>query len=557
MADVEKLKTLIVTDTSGKAKALKKFLPKSYLIISTDGFLKDLPKTKIGVDENFEPKYITVRGKGDVLQELKRESLKARKVYFAMEPDGEGEFLANQCCELFGVNEKSRCRLVIDEMTKVAVKNAFDNARAIDQNLVDAFQAKKIIDKVVSHRIGEYLACKIYRGVKVGRFRAMLLQLVKNSAEKNLRGDFEIAKKFTPEVLQELALQNLNFSSTRTRIVLEQLYEGLSFDKKDFAGLIKYPRGEEIFLSSEKRTPDSVKEFLTKNQFELYDLIYKKITGADFENKFALDEFCNEKSLMATLDGLKIDWANVYSVGINSLIRRGYVARVEGIFEVTDLGEQVLNAVEKFLADVFSVESYKKITAKLSEVRAGKAEKISVIKNYLADFEKVFAEVWAELGDNPQPKEEPAVESDEVCEKCGRKMLIKRGRFGRFLACSGYPECKNTKPLMDYLPQKCPKCGGRLTRRIFKGGRIYFSCENFATCDFGSWDEPQEKPCKVCGSTMFAHRFKDRAPMFYCGNENCETRQGHPMNKILADTKKRYEEKKLRREKSKKASATE
>ena len=134
-------------------------------------------------------------------------------------------------------------------------------------------------------------------------------------------------------------------------------------------------------------------------------------------------------------------------------------------------------------------------------------------------------------------------------------MLIKRGRFGRFLACSGYPECKNAKPLMDYLPQKCPKCGGRLTKRTFKGGRIYFGCENFATCDFGTWDEPQEKNCKVCGSTMFAHRFKDRAPMFYCGNENCSTRENHPMNKIIAESKKRYEEKKLRREKNKKVSA--
>ena len=552
MADTEKLKTLIVTDTSGKAKALKKFLPKSYLIISTDGFLKDLPKSKIGVDENFSPNYITVRGKGEILQELKRTSLKARKVFFAMNMDGEGEFLANQCCELFGVNEKSRCRLVLDELTKDAVKKSFDTARAIDQNLVDAFQAKKIIDKVISHKIGEYLSCKIYRGVKVGRFRAMLLRLIKNSSEKSLSGDFEIAKKFTPEVLQELALQNLKFSSTKTRIVLEELYEGLQFDKKDFAGLIKFPCGEEIFLSSEKRTPDSVKEFLNKNQFELYNLIYKKITGADFENKFDLNGACDEKSLMASLDDLKIDWAQVYSVGVNSLIKRGYVSKVEGIFKVTELGEQVLNALEKFFADVFSVETYKKITEKIAEVRAGKAEKISVIKNYLADFEKIFAEVWAELGENPQPKDEPVIESDEVCEKCGRKMLIKRGRFGRFLACSGYPECKTTKPLMDYLPQKCPKCGGRLTKRTFKVGRIYFGCENFSTCDFGTWDEPQDKPCKICGSTMFAHRFKDRAPMFYCGNENCETRQGHPMNKILADTKKRYEEKKLRREKNKK-----
>ena len=552
MAETEKLKTLIVTDTSGKAKALKKFLPKSYLVISTDGFLKNLPKSKIGVDENFSPNYITVRGKGEILQELKRISLKARKVFFAMNADGEGEFLANQCCELFGVNEKSRCRLVIDEMTKTAVKNALNEARAVNQNLVAAFQAKQIIDKVISHKIGEYLSCKIYRGVKVGRFRAMLLRYVKLVSTAGLDGEFKFEKKFTPEVLQELALQNLKFSATKTQIVLEQLYEGLQFDKKDFAGLIKFPRGEEICLSSEKRTPDSVKEFLNKNQFELYDLIYRKITGGNFENQFELDGVCSEKSLMATLETMQLNWANVYSVGINSLVKRGYVAKVDGNFEVTELGEQVLTALEKFFDDVFSVETYKKISTQIDEISAGKIDKNSAIKNYLADFEKVFAEVWAELGENPQPKDEPVIESDEVCEKCGRKMLVKRGRFGRFLACSGYPECKNTKPLMNYLPQKCPKCGGRLTKRTFKGGRIYFGCENFSTCDFGTWDEPQDKVCKVCGSTMFAHRFKDRVPMFYCGNENCSTRENHPMNKILADTQKRYEEKKLRREKNKK-----
>ena len=549
MPDTDKLKTLVVTDTSGKAKALKKFLPKSYLVIATDGFLKDLPKTKIGVDENFSPNYITVRGKGDILQELKKESLKARKVFFAMNPDAEGEFFSAQCCELFGVNEKSRCRLVIDELTKDAVKKSFSEARAIDKNLVNAFQTKQIIDKVVSHKIGEYLACKIYRGVKVGRFRAMLLKYIKIVNQAGLDGEFLLKEKFTPEVLQELALANLNFSSTRTRIILEQLYEGLSLEKNNFAGLIKFPRGEEIFLSSEARTPDSVKEFLSANQFKLYDLIYKKITGGDLENKFILDGTCNEKTLMATLDTLKIDWATTYSVGINSLIKRGYVVNADGVFKVTELGEQVLSALEKFFDDDFSIETYKKISEQISEVRGGKAEKISVIKNYLTEFEKNFSAAMATLGDNPQPKDEPAQESDEICDKCGRPMLIRRGRFGRFLACSGYPECKNVKPLMNYLPQKCPKCGGRMTKRTYKGGRIFYGCENFKTCDFNTWDEPQDRVCKVCGSTMFAHKFKDRAPMFYCGNENCSTRENHPMNKILAETKKRYEEKKLRRKK--------
>lgn len=549
MSETEKLKTLIITDTSGKAKALKKFLPRSYSIISTDGFLKDLPKTKLGLDKNFLPNYITVRGKGPILQELKRETLKARKVFFAMNPDAEGEFLAKQCCELFGVNEKSRCRLIIDEITKNAVKNSLENAKPIDKNLVESFQARQIIDKFVSHKVGEFLACKIYRGVKVGRFRAMLLKLISLVTEAKPDGNFEIDKNFSPKVLQELALQNLNFSSTKTKIILAEFYEGINFDKNDFAGLIKYPNNEEIFLSSEERKPESLKEFLTGSQYKLYDLIYKRITGGEVENNFELNGECNEKSLMMTFDTLKIDWANVYSVGINSLIKRGYVERIEGNFKITDLGQQVLSAVEEFFAELFSVETYNKINSQLSEIAQGKAEKNSVVKNYLLKFEKCFDLAMKSLGENPQPKDEPVIESNEVCDKCGRKMIIRRGRFGPFLACSGYPDCKNVKPLMNYLEQKCPKCGGRLTKRIFKGGKIYFGCENFKTCDFGTWDEPQEKVCKVCGSTMFAHRFKDRLPMFYCGNKNCSTRENHPVNKILADIQKRYQEKKLRRQK--------
>lgn len=546
MAEKEKLKSLIITDTAGKAKALKKFVGSRYSVISTDGFLKDLPKTKIGIDENFMPEYITVRGKGTILQELKRETLKARRIFFAMNPDDEGEFFAWQCCEIFGVNEKSHCRLFFDELTKSTIKNALENARAIDKNLVNAFQARQIIDKFISHKIGEYLSCKIYRGVKVGRFRALLLKMI---ADAQPAGSFDFAKKFTPEVLQELALQNLNFSSTKTRLILDQFYEGLSLEKNNFCGLIKFPRGEEIILSSEKFLPESIKDFLTNSQFKLYDLICKKISGGELENKFVLGGECTEKSLMAKFDALKIDWSNFYSVGINSLIKRGYIVKENEIFKITELGENILNALKNFFDDIFSAETYKKIAEQIAEIRAGNIDKNLVIKNFLTDFEKCFDAAMKSLGENPQPKDEPVVESDEICDKCGRKMLVKRGRFGKFLACSGFPECKNTKPLLNYLPQKCPQCGGRLTLRDYKGKRIFYSCENFQTCNFNTWDEPQEKVCRECGSTMFLHRFKDRAPMLYCGNENCTTRSNHPINNIIAESQKRYEQKKLRRKK--------
>ena len=538
MSKEKGLKSLVLTDSAGKARTLKKFLGRSYSVMSTEGFLKDLPKSRIGIDaeKNFSPDYITVRGKAPLLKEIGREALNARRVFFAMTPDGEGEFLAKQCCELFGVNPKSRCRIFFDELTKDAIRNAIDNARPIDENLAKSFQAKQIIDKFVSHKIGEYLSCKIYRGVKVGRFRALLLKLI---AGKQPDGEIVLAKKFSPAVLQELAFQKLNFSATKTRVISEQLFEGLNFDKDGAAGLIKFPHGEEIQLTSERRTPESVKNFLSTGQFQLYDLIFSQV-GRDVDEKIVLDGKCSEASIMATFDTLQIDWEKFYSRGISSLIKRNYIAVENSEIKITDIGKRVLSALDGFFDEVFSVETYKKIAAQVDEIAAGKAEKNSVIENYCTEFEKSFAAAMAELGENATPQDEPTVESDEICEKCGKPMLIKRGRYGKFLACSGYPECKNAKPFVEYLEQKCPKCGGRLTRRNF-GQRIFYGCENFPTCDFRTWDEPQEKICRHCGGTMFLHKFKDRAPMIYCGNENCTSRENHPMNKIIAEAKKRYE----------------
>lgn len=538
MSKEKGLKSLVLTDSVGKARTLKKFLGRSYSVMSTEGYLKDLPKSRLGIDaeKNFSPDYITVRGKAPLLKEIGREALNARRVFFAMTPNGEGEFLAKQCCELFGVNPKSRCRIFFDELTKEAIKNAIENARPIDENLVKSFQAKQIIDKFVSHKIGEYLSCKIYRGVKVGRFRALLLKLIAGTQPD---GEIVLAKKFSPAVLQELAFQKLNFSATKTRVISDQLFEGLNFDKDGVAGLIKFPHGEEIQLTSERRTPESVKNFLSTGQFQLYDLIFSQV-GKDVDEKIILDGKCSEASITATLDTLQIDWEKFYSRGISSLIKRNYIVVENSEIKITDIGKRVLSALDGFFDEVFSVETYKKIATQVDEIAAGKAEKNSVIENYCTEFEKSFATAMAELGENATPQDEPTVESDEICEKCGKPMLIKRGRYGKFLACSGYPECKNAKPFVEYLEQKCPKCGGRLTKRNF-GKRIFYGCENFPTCDFRTWDDPQEKICRHCGGTMFLHKFKDRAPMIYCGNENCASRENHPMNKIIAEAKKRYE----------------
>ena len=538
------LKSLVLVESPAKAKTLRKFVGRNYSVLSTDGFLKDLPKSRIGVEDgSYQPDYITVRGKGKLLAELKRETLNARKIFIATNPDWQGEFLARQYCEVFGINPLSHCRIMLDELTKQSYKAAFEAARPIDDKLADAFQAKQLIDKYVSHKVGEYLSRVIWRGVKVGRFRAMLLKLI--AEQKPAQKSLTIKKILTSATLQELAVKELNFSAARTRFIAGQLYEGMNFDKDGYAGLITYPHGNEIALTSERRDPESVKQFLTEQQFRLYSLIYSQLTAKASSARIELDGTTNEATLLAKFDKLGVDWAEYYAGGIASLIKRKYITAEDSTYKVTALGQRVLDALNGFFDDVFNAKAYNEVTAQIHEVADGKTQKLSVIENYCTKFNAAFDRAMTTLGEDAKPKEEPVVESDEVCEKCGRKMLIKHGRYGVFLACSGYPECKNTKPLLEPLDKKCPKCGGRLAKRSLQRGLIIYCCE---ACDFKTWDEPQAMTCKECGSTMFVHKFKDRAPMFYCGNDNCPTRANHPMNKILADIKRRAEARKERRE---------
>lgn len=543
------LKSVILVENGPKARTIRKFAGRNYAVLSTDGFLKDLPKSRIGVDDaqGYLPDYITVRGKGQLLSELKRETLNARKIFLATAPDAQGEFMARQCCEIFGINPLSHCRVSATELTRDGFKAAFEAARPIDNLAADAFQAKQLIDKYVSHRVGEYLERKIWRGVKVGRFRAMLLKLIANPPAQKI---LTVGKILTPATLQELAFKELNFSAGRTRFIADQLYDGFNFEAAGCAGLITYPRAETIALTAERREPETVREFLTEYQFRLYSLIYARLTGKISAVKLKLDGTTNDAALMSAFDSLGVDWANFYSVGIASLIKRKYIAVEDGAYKVTALGQRVLEALDGFFDDVFSASAYNEVTAQVRDVAAGKLDKSSVIETYCTKFRVAFDEAMSTLGEDAQPQKEPVVESDEVCEKCGRKMIIRRGRYGAFLACSGYPECKNAKPLLERLTQLCPKCGGHLAKREMLYGRTFYCCENSPTCDFMTWDEPQSMTCKTCGATMLIHRFKDRAAMLYCGNENCPTRANHPMNKILADIKARSETRRARKSKS-------
>lgn len=548
MAKKTSLKSVILVESTAKARTLRKFIARSYAVLSTEGFLKDLPKSRIGIDaeKNYSPDYITVRGQGTLLAQLKRETLNARRIFLATNPDARGEFLARQCCEIFGVNPKSFCRLRLTEMTRSAFKAALENAQPIDENLADSFQAKQILDKFVSHRVGEYFERKIYRGTKVGRFRAMLLKLIANLPAQNVLSPKE---KLTPETLQELAFTELKFSAGRTRLVVEQLYEGLKLDGED-AGLVTYPNAEEISLSSRRCGPEAVKEFLTDYQFKLYDLIYAHCSGKKFSA--CETDAPDDANLMAALDSLGVEWSEYYAGGISSLLKRKYIVNENSRYTVTELGRRVLDALNGFFDEVFSADAYNDVAAQIRDVEAGKVKKLAVIESYCEKFNPAFDSAMESLGEDSAPINEPAVESEVVCEKCGRKMMIRHGRYGIFLACPGYPECKNTKPFFETLEQTCPKCGAKLVRRSLPRGRKFYCCERTGECDFMTWDEPQAINCQSCGSTMFVHRFRGRAPMFYCGNENCSTRTNHPVNKILADMRARAE---LRRERKEKLAA--
>lgn len=533
------LKSLILVESAAKARTLRKFIGgRLYSVMSTDGFLKNLPKSRIGVSDDYQPEYITVRGRGKLLNELKRETLKARRVFFATNPDAQGEFLARQYCELFGVNPDSHCRIWLEELTKESFKTALADAQPINDNLANAFQAKQLIDKYVSHKVGEYLSRAIWRGVKVGRFRAMLLKLI---AEPLIPNPQPIIPKLTPATIQKLALKELNFSASRTRVILEQLYEGLNLETEGYAGLITYPHGKEIALTSEQREPEALQKYLTEQQFKLYRLIHSQLKNP---TKLELNPSTGDATLMITFDALGVDWEEVYAGGMASLIKRKYIVAEDSTYKVTSLGQRVLNALAGFFDEVFSATAYNEVNVKIREVALGNVQKLNVIENYCAMFNTAYEEAMASLGEDAQPRNEPVLESEEVCEKCGRQMLIRHGRYGTFLACSGYPDCKNTKPLLEPLEQKCPKCGGHLAKRSLNRGRTFYCCDS---CDFMTWDEPQKVNCKVCGSTMFAHRFKGRTPMFYCGNESCKTRENHPMNKILENIKQRAEARKERK----------
>lgn len=560
---VTRLKTLILTDTHEKERTLKKFLGRQYSIISSEGFLRDLPKSQIGIDveNDFNHKFITVRGQGKLLEQIKKESLNARRIYAVTDPNLRGEMIAFHYCELFGINPASNFRVQLNELTKDSIKRGIENARAINLNLINAYDTHRVVNRLFTYNLQPILEHKIYRGTKISLQQALLLKMICDQ-EKNLsllsntiKLDEVINLWNQPlncKSLQMLASIIFNLNIGIISMSTRQLFEGLFFNNS-CAGLITYFNGNDIQPSSEMHVPDSLKKSLTINQFKLYNLIWNHFNKQPFyEIHSALQRpfnRFNDYLLMRELESRNINFFDDYPISICTLVRRGYVKLTDEGYQPTNTGIEINKIIKDYFSTIITDKTFIKFDSQLKEISEGKINHMAAIQSFYKQFNNALTKAIKKIGTELIPKQQPVIESDEICDKCGSKMVIRKSRYGLFLACSSYPVCKNSKPYAEKIDALCPKCNHQLNIRKFSRGKIVYSCSDYPKCNFNTWDEPQNKTCVLCGSTLFLHRFKDRAPMIYCGNENCSSRQIHPINKIIERIRIKAEEIKKRRAK--------
>lgn len=660
---------LIIVESPAKANTIKKFLGGSTKVIASMGHVRNLPKSKLGVDieKDFEPEYINIRGKGDLIKTLKKEAKGAKKVYLATDPDREGEAIAWHLAYILGIPEDTICRVTFNEITKTAVQEGVKNPRKIDLNLVDAQQARRVLDRIVGYKMSPVLWKKVKRGLSAGRVQSVAVKLIvereeeiekfipqeywniyamlkdskskktfeakfygKNSKKMELTNKAEVDKiledikdkkfiinsikktekkrvaapPFTTSTMQQEASRKLGFSLKKTMSVAQGLYEGVTIPGHGSIGLITYMRTDSTRISEmaravakeeiEKRygkeyyenryyktsseaqdaheairptyvelNPNDIKEALTKDQFKLYQLIYNRFIASQmsaaiydtmsvdiqvgeynfkangqklkFKGFMTLyvetkdnveeekdtqlpeltekEELKSEKidtkqsftepppryteaSLVKALEEKDIGRPSTYSPIITTILERRYVEKDKKQLAPTELGKIVNNLLMENFGDVINVDFTANIENQFDNVAEGKEEWKQIIRNFYAPFEETIKKVEKEL---EHVKLEDEV-SDVPCDKCGRMMVYKYGRYGKFLACPGYPECKNAKPIIETIEEKCPKCGGNVIVKKSKRGRRFYVCENNAKgeCDYISWNKPgtEETPKK-------------------------------------------------------------
>ena len=652
---------LVIVESPAKANTIKKFLGGNTKVVASMGHIRDLPKSKLGVDieHDFEPEYINIRGKGDLIKSLKKDAKQAKKVYLATDPDREGEAIAWHLSNILSEDKDKMSRVTFNEITKTAVQKAIKQPREIDKSLVDAQQARRVLDRIVGYKMSPVLWKKVKRGLSAGRVQSVAVKLIvdreeeienfipeeywnifaelkdekskksfearffgKNGKKQELHSGEEVDKiladvkdakymvtevkrgekkrtpapPFTTSTMQQEASRKLGFTLKKTMSVAQGLYEGVRIPEKGTVGLITYMRTDSTRISEEARAaakdqiiktygesyyenryyktnkeaqdahegirptyasiePDSIKDVLTKDQYKLYKLIYNrfmasqmkpaifdtmavtikandydfKANGQNLKFKGFMTLYVEgtdtkeekeegmlpdlqenqqlklkkltpkqsftepparftEASLVKALEEKGIGRPSTYSPTITTILARRYIEKIQKQLYPTELGKIVNKLLTENFSDVINVEFTAKIENEFDEIAEGKEEWKKMIREFYGPFEKEIEKVEKEL-EHVELKDE---ESDVVCEKCGRKMVYKYGRFGKFLACPGYPECKNTKTIIETIDVPCPKCGATVQVRKTKRRRNYYICENNpATCDYISWNKPK------------------------------------------------------------------
>ena len=679
-------KYLVIVESPAKVKTIKKFLGANYEVAASNGHVRDMPKSQLGIDveHDYEPKYITIRGKGDILANLRKEVKKADKIYLATDPDREGEAISWHLYHALKLEDKKVYRITFNEITKNAVKESLKNPREINMDLVDAQQARRVLDRMVGYRISPLLWAKIKRGLSAGRVQSVALRIICDredeinafipeeywsldvlldmkgekkplsakyygtkdgkktiSSKEELDGilkDLEKAsyqvkevkkgerlKKaplpFTTSTLQQEASKTLNFSTQKTMRLAQQLYEGIDIKGSGTVGVITYLRTDSTRVSDEaeamakeyitknygeeyaagtgnakkggqkiqdaheairptdlSRTPVALKESLSRDQFRLYQLIWKRfvasrMTPAKYEttsvkiaagehlftvaaSKVLFDGFMSvytsddeekqennrlvkeidentlltfnsfdskqhftqppahytEATLVRALEELGIGRPSTYAPTITTILARRYVTKENRNLYVTELGEVVNNMMKEAFPSIVDVTFTANMEGLLDKVEEGVVGWKTVVSNFYPDLDEAVKQAEKEL---PEVKIADEV-SDEICDVCGRQMVIKYGPHGRFLACPGFPECRNTKPYFEKIGVQCPKCGKDIVLKKTRKGRKYYGCIDNPECDFMVWQKPSDVKCDKCGSVMLVKGSK-----LVCSNEEC------------------------------------
>lgn len=680
-------RTLVIVESPTKAKTISKFLGKNYKVQSSMGHVIDLPKSQLGVDieNNFSPKYITIRGKGEVLKKLRDAKKKSGKILLALDPDREGEAIAWHLQRALEIPEDSHCRVEFNEITKTAVKEGVKNPRSVNINRVNAQQARRILDRLVGYKLSPLLWRKVKKGLSAGRVQSVTLKLICdrekeieefepqeywsltaylktenldssveaklskiNNRKADIKSEKEVEeivselqkevfvledvkkrqKKKTPlppfitSTIQQEAYRKLNFTAQRTMRTAQQLYEGIELGEEGSVGLITYMRtdstrvavtaqqeaidyiketyGKEYavskprsFLSRKKaqeaheairptsvfKNPDNIKKHLSKDQFSLYKLIWERFVASqmesavyntttfiikagayefrangsmihflgflkvydldekekektlpdlDKETKFLAEKFepkqhftqppprYSEATLVKTLEQLGIGRPSTYAPIVSTILSRGYVVREEKQFKPTELGYLINELLSEHFNDIMDVKFTAHLEDKLDKIDSGELDWTKVIEEFYESFKKDLQKAEKEIGEIEIEEEV----TEEKCEKCGTYMVIKHGRFGKFMACPKFPDCKNAKPLLESIGVECPKCDGEIVVRRSKKRRVFYGCSNYPDCDFVSNYKPVNKKCPDCNNIILEVNSKKQQKLV-CSNKQC------------------------------------